>query len=102
LEAFRGETKDADGEEAAFKIDTTTAEGAFISGVMEKARGALQDTDMSNPTNAVMGIARSGIFNDMMTSFSSGQANGQKLDPRRMMRVMQKAMNSMMPPGEDD
>jgi hypothetical protein len=102
LEAFKGETTNEDGEPQAFKIDVTSAEGQFIGGVMEKAKNALQNTDMSNPTNAFMGIARSGILNDMMASFSSGQVNGQKLNARKMMRVMQEAMNQMMPPGEDD
>lgn len=99
LETFNGADRE---NPPAFQIDTTTTEGKFIAGVMDKAKNSLEGTDMSNPMSAFTKLAGSGILNDMMSSFAKGESNGKKLNARKMMRVMQQAMNAMMPPEDDD
>ena len=91
-----------DGAIPDFKIDTSSVEGQFIDGVMSKAKTALKDVDPSNPMQAMMGIYQSGIMTDMMASFKGAASGGKKLNLRKMFSVMQTAMDSVLPPDEEE
>lgn len=82
-------------------IDTTTNEGQFINDLMEKAKDSMQDTDLSNPGNAMMGLFQSGVFGELMSGLESGSKNG-SIDMKKMMRTIRGALDSILPIDESD
>lgn len=86
-------------------IDTTTAEGEFIMDVMETARSGFegQEINASNPMEAMMKLYQSGVAQKLMTGIQQGTGKGgKKLNTRRLMREMKKAMDHLLPEDEDE
>lgn len=74
-------------------------EGDFISDIMKKAQGAMQDVDKDDPTSAIMGLLSSGIVQDMITGLQTSAENG-TMDLGKLMGSMQSAISEMMPSDE--
>lgn len=82
---------------AAMKIDESTNEGKFISGIMTKTKEAMADMDASNPTAAIMNLAQSGIIQDLIGGIQNGVAGGQ-MDMHKLLGTMSGALQALMPP----
>ena len=86
------------GEEAMeLNIDTTTAEGKFVNGIMSKAKTAMEGVNTDDPMTAIMGIFKSGMLQDMMSGLQKGVDGGQ-LDMQKLLGTMQGAIGSIAPP----
>lgn len=81
---------------AALKIDENTNEGRFISGIMNKTKEAMEGMDTSNPTTALLGLAQSGIVQDLIGGLQNGVANGQ-MDMGKLLQTMTGALQAFMP-----
>ena len=81
------------------QIDKTTNEGQFIQGIMEKAKDAVENTniDSNNPSVAIMGLLQSGVIQDMVGGLQEGIESG-NMDLTSLLTGMQNAIGSMMPP----
>jgi hypothetical protein len=77
-------------------IDTSTAEGRFINGIMEKAKNSMTDVDTNNPMQAMASIFQSGVVQDMIQGFQQGVSSGE-MKVERLLGTMQSAIGSVMP-----
>jgi len=81
-------------------VDTTTNEGKFITDILGRAKtnmDGLEDINMENPTQAIMGLLSSGVIQDMLTGIQEGVKNGD-MDMHKLLGSMHSAMGSLMPP----
>lgn len=78
-------------------IDTTTKEGEFVGGIMEKTRVAMENVNSDNPMQAMMALWQGGVINDMIAGMSQGVDSG-SMDMGKLFGIMQTAMSSMAPP----
>lgn len=84
------------------KIDQSTAEGKFISGLLDKARDSADSIDPSdNPMATIAKLATSGLLTDMMKGLNEGTQNG-TLDIRRLLGTMHGAIGQLLPKDEPD
>lgn len=81
-------------------IDTSTAEGKFINGIMEKAKNSMADVNTDNPMQAMATIFQSGVIQDMIQGFQQGVTSGE-MKVERLLGTMQNAIGSVMPAGEE-
>lgn len=81
-------------------IDTSTAEGEFISGIMQKAKGSMGNTEATDITQVIVGLATSGVLQEMAGGLQEGVASG-RMDMGRLMGTMQGALSGLMPGGLD-
>jgi len=77
-------------------IDMSTAEGKFVAGIVQKARGTMDGLDASNPMQAMVGLVQGGVIQDMIGGINEGLSNGQ-LDIKKMVGSLQGAMTSLIP-----
>jgi hypothetical protein len=60
-------------------IDPSTKEGRFVSEILDDAREQFDGMDVSNPTQAIMSLASSGIMGKMTKAVQEGGMNKMKL-----------------------
>ena len=77
-------------------LDPDTPEGRFLTNVMTKAKANMQNIDTSNPMQAVMGIAQSGVLTDMIDGLKNGVGSGEMSFPK-LFQAMQGAISAVMP-----
>lgn len=73
-----------------------TKEGEFISNIMNKAKGVMENTSVETPQQAIMGLLGSGVIPDMMSGLQQGVGSGE-MDMRRLLTTMQSAIGAMIP-----
>lgn len=81
-------------------VDTNTAEGKFISNIMEKAKTGMSSIDTNDPTQAMMAIFQSGVIQEMIGGLQNGVTSGQ-MDIRTLMSTMQSAIGAIIPAESD-
>lgn len=80
-------------------VDNDTKEGQFVNNMLNQAQSVLQNGDISDPMQMVMGLAQSGILQNMMTTFNNSEGNG--LNPNNLMKVLKGALNKIIPDDEE-
>lgn len=70
-------------------------EGKFLSGVLEKAKGSMQDIQTDNPAIALTSLAQSGVIQELFTGLQQGMGSGE-MDFGRLVGSMQGALGSLM------
>lgn len=78
------------------KVDTSTREGQFITGIMEKAKTTMEGVDTDDPMKAMMGIFSSGVIQEMVSGLQQGVGSGE-MDMQRLLGTMQSAIGAIMP-----
>lgn len=78
-------------------IDDSTAEGQFITGIMSKAKGTMQNVDADNPGQAIIGLLSSGVIQDMVFGIQTGVSDG-SMDLQKLLGSMQSAIGALVPP----
>lgn len=81
---------------AALNIDENTNEGRFIAGIMNKTKDALEGFDTSNPATALVGLAQSGVVQELIGGLQGGVSGGQ-LDMGKLLATMTGALQGLMP-----
>ena len=81
-------------------IDTSTPEGEFIGGIMNKVKDSVDVENMSNPAQTITSLMSSGVIQDMVSGLQSGIARGE-MDINRMLSSMQSMIGSLMTDVED-
>lgn len=78
-------------------IDTSTKEGKFITGIMDKAKTSMTNVSTEDPMQAMMSIFQSGIIQEMVVGLQQGVGSGE-MNMQSLLGTMQSAIGSMMPP----
>lgn len=79
---------------------SNSKEGEFISGIMSKAKNVMQQGDMDNPTQAIAGIFKSGLLQEMISGLQEGVESGE-LSQEKLMSSMQ-GLTGMMSSNPDE
>lgn len=82
------------GKRSEIAIDTSTKEGQFIDSILNKAKSAAEDIQTDDPMQAMMGIVRSGVLQDMITGLKQG-VDGEGMDMQKLLGTMQSAIGSL-------
>lgn len=82
------------------KLDDSSEEGKFFAGLIENVTNSMKDVDLSNPLSAITGLMANGGLNNIMESFTS--TGGANKDPKKMMKVIKKMINNILPDDEDE
>ena len=77
-------------------IDNDTREGQFITSIMHKAKGTMENVDANNPGAAIMGLLQSGVIQDMVVGLQAGVGSGE-MDMQKLFGSMQAAMSAVAP-----
>lgn len=81
---------------AGLNINTDTAEGKFINGIMSKAKTTMENVHTDDPMKAMMSIFSSGVVQDMVVGLQQGVGSGQ-MNTQRLLSTMQSAISALMP-----
>lgn len=78
----------------SLNLDTGTKEGQFLTKIMGKAQGAMQDVNTDDPMQAMFGIMKSGVLQDMISGIQEGIKSGE-MSTQGLLGSMQSAISSM-------
>lgn len=78
-------------------LNDGSKEGEFVTGIMQKAKSAMENVETDDPSAAIMGLFSSGIVTDMVQGLQSGVQDG-TMDMNKLLGSMQGALASVMPP----
>ena len=87
-----GHLETADLEDLNLDIDTSTKEGRFIGGIIERTKNSMGETEDGKPPD-MMGLLQSGIIQDMFQGMQ-GVAAGE-MDMMKMVGTMQNALGAL-------
>jgi hypothetical protein len=87
-----GHLETADLEDLNLNIDTSTKEGQFIGGIIERTKNSMGETEDGKPPD-MMGLLQSGIIQDMFQGMQ-GVAAGE-MDMMKMVGTMQNALGAL-------
>lgn len=76
-------------------IDTSSKEGAFIHGILDEAKGAMEGMEGDDPAMAIGSLLSSGIVQKMIGGLQQGMNTGE-LDMGKLFGTMQTAMGALM------
>lgn len=82
------------GTPGGLNLDTGTKEGQFLTKIMGKAQSAMQDINTDDPMQAMFGIVKSGVLQDMVGGIQEGVKSGE-MSMQGLLGSMQSAISSI-------
>lgn len=82
------------------KLNTGTKEGQFLAKIMGNAQNAMQNVSTDNPMEAMFGIIKSGVLQDMIGGIQEGVSSGE-MSMQGLLGSMQSAIGSIAGAGAD-
>ncbi len=76
------------------KLNTGTKEGQFLAKIMGNAQNAMQNVSTDNPMEAMFGIIKSGVLQDMIGGIQEGVSSGE-MSMQGLLGSMQSAIGSI-------